>query len=132
MGEEIGYKAQPEQAHGHQDHAGHYRQGERGGHIAHRPFIGDAPHSDRRHQRDDSYRPDGQRAPGAEDCIEHQRRHGGVEPGFGRHARQHGIGQRLRNQHDRDDQRRHQITDQRLATVFTAPLKDGQIAGKRH
>ena len=63
----------------------------------------DLGHGGGGHQAGHRNRPDRERPRGAEDRIEHQRRHRGIQPDLHRQPRQQGIGQRLRNQHDRDD-----------------------------
>ena len=56
----------------------------------------------------------------------------GVEPDFRRQARQHGVGQALRDQHDRHDHRRQQVGGQRATVVGAQPLERREHARRAH
>jgi len=126
VAEEVGEKAQAQQPHGQQQQT--REEGQRDGH---RPILGGSRHGMltygcRRHERNHRHRPHGEHATGAEDGVEQQRRHAGVQAHLGRQAREHGVGQALGDQHDGDDQSRHAIAHQRLAAVRSTPLQHGQ------
>ena len=130
--QEIGDKAQSEQAHDQKDQAGQQRQRQRGGGVADGALRGHLPHGGGGHQRDDGDRANGQRAAGAEDRIEDDRQDRGVDPGLRRQARKHGIGQRLRDQHDGDDHRRQKVGLKGVGGIVAAPCQDGQVAAGVH
>ncbi|MNL14417.1 hypothetical protein D3C87_1353540 [compost metagenome] len=132
MREEIGDKAQPEQAHGHEENAR-----KRGQHDGCAGIIGsalgrNASDGGCRHQRDHGHRPDSQRARGAEDRIGYQRQNGRVEADFGRQPGQQRIGERLRDQHDGHDHRGDEVAGQRLPVVAPAPVENGQVGLEGH
>ena len=129
MAEEIRQKPQLQRAHRKQHRARQKRQRQCGHGIARRPRLGHLTHGGGGHQRHHGHRPHGQHAAGAEDRIKHDRQDRGVDPRFGRQARQQGIGQRLRHQHDRHDQRGHQVGGQGGTGIAPPPVKDRQAAG---
>ena len=79
-----------------------------GGESTHQHIAQDVART-RRHQRDHRNRPHCQRPAGAEQRIEHQRQDRGIEADNWRQSREQGIGKTLRDQHDGDDHRRHQV-----------------------
>ena len=85
------------------------------------PWDASCADGGRGHQAGHRHRADRQRARGAEDRIEHQRRHRGIEPDLRRQPGQQRIGQRLRDQHDRDDHRHDQVVGERLARCIAPP-----------
>ena len=54
--------------------------------------------------------------------------HGSIQTDLGRQTCQLGIGQRLRDQHDRDDQCNDQVVHSGLACVSLSPFQDRQIS----
>ena len=127
VAEEVREKPQPQQPHGQQQQPRDH--GERDG----RPQIlrcslgRDRCRGGRGHEAGHRDGADRERARGAEDRVEHERRHRGIQPDLRRQPRQQRIGQRLRDQHDRDDPRHDQVVGERLAGVFGPPVQDREI-----
>ena len=122
--EEVRQKAKPEQAHGQQHHPRQEGQRDRRRDIVGRALRRDLARRGRRHQRHNRNRAHRQRARCAEDRVGQQRQDGGVETHFGRQSGQQGVGQRLRDQHDRDDHRRHEVRGQRVPVIAARPVED--------
>ena len=128
MRQEIGEKAEPEQAEREQEQAGQECQRYRGSDIGVRAGCGDLADGGRRHQRNHGDGPDRQRPAGAKQGIGDQRQDRGIESHLRRKAGQQCIGERLRDQHDGHDHRGDQIVDGRLAVVPPAPVKNRQVS----
>ena len=128
VGQEIRQKPQLEHPHHQQHHPRQQGQRQRGDGIAHRALISDIAQGGGCHQRHHRHRPHRQGAAGAKDGIKQDRHDRRIEPRFGRQPRQQRIGQRLRDQHDRDDHRRDQIIGQGRLVIVAPPVEDGQIA----
>ena len=125
MTEKIGNETQLQRGHAQQDGAGHQRQQHGGGDI-----VGTARGEQRLqrrggHQRDHRHRPHGQGVTGAEQGIQQQRQHTGIEPGDRRQPGEHGIGQALGYQHQGDNNRRQCILAREAAVVTSQPAGAG-------
>ena len=130
MAEEIGDEAEPEQAEADEEQAGEEGERDGGGGVVGGAGCGDLADRGCGHQRDDGDRPDRERSAGAEDGVGDERQDAGIEPDLGRQAGEHRIGQRLRDQHDRDDHGGHEIVGRGPGTVGAAPIENGKIAGE--
>ncbi len=82
------------------------------------------------HQRDHRHRPDRERAAGAEDRVGDERQDRGVEADLRRQPGQQRVGERLRDQHDRDDHRGDEVAGQRGAANSSGPSR-GSADGAR-
>ena len=129
MGQEVRQKPQPEEAEDQQEGPREKCQCQGGGDIVD-ALITQLADGRRRHQRHHGHRPHRQCARGAENGVEHDGQDGGIDPGLGRQTGQQGIGQRLRDQHDRHDDRCDQIAAQLLAIIPAAPVEDRQVSGQ--
>ncbi len=130
VGQEARDEAEPGDAHREQDRAGEPGEGEGGGRVVGGALLHHAAEGRGRHQRHDRDGTDGERAAGAEDRVQHDRRDRRVEARLGRQTRQQRVRERLRDQHDRDDHGRQQVARQRAAIVRSAPVEHGQVAGE--
>ena len=130
MRQEIRQKPQPQQPHPQQDRARQPGQRQRRHGVAGGARLGHLADGRRRHQRHHRHRADGQRAACAEHRIQQDRHDRGVKPRLGRQPRQDRIGQRLRDQHDRDDHRRQRIAAKGLSVVAAPPVEDRNVSGK--
>ena len=126
--QEIGQKAKPEDAHRQQDQPRQQRQRQGRGGVAHGALLDDVAQRGGSHQGHHGHRPHRQRPAGAKDSIKHDRHDRGVKPCLGRQARKQGIGQRLRDQHDRHDDRSHHVVAEGGARIVTPPCQNGQTA----
>ena len=130
VAEEIGKEPQTEDPHGQKDQTGQKCQCDRGGRIfggALQGHIADSGGGHQRHHRDRAH---GERARGAENCIGHQRQDRGVKPHFRRQPRQQRIGQRLRDQHNRHDQRSNAIIGKGRGGIAASPVQNGQVTAQ--
>ena len=133
MAEEVRHKAQTEDPHRQQHQTRQERKAQRGGGIADGALFGDLTDGSSSHQRHNRHRPHGQRARCAEDRIEQDRHDRGVKTRLGRQSCQHRIGQRLRDQHDRHDDRGDHIIRERSFVIAAAPVEDRKVSAEvRH
>ncbi len=127
MAEEVGEEAEAQEAHGEQHQAREHGERYGGAEIFRGALLGQVADGGGGHEADHGDRADGEGARGAEDRVEHERGDRGVEADLGGQAGEQGIGQRLRDQHDRDDGRGDQIVRQGRAIVLGAPAQDRKI-----
>ena len=130
MAQKAGQETQAQQAHDHQH--GTRKKGQCDGHgrVVGRADGRMLTNRCGRHERDHRHRAHRQHATGSKNRVQQQRRNAGVQPHLGWQTRQSGISQALGNEHDGDDQCRHQITDQRVTLVVTGPVQHGQGRGQ--
>ena len=121
MRQEIGQKTQSQQAEPQQHDAGQGRQRNGAGQIVGRALLGNLCQRSAGHQGGDRHRAHRQRAAGAEQGIGNQRSNTGVQTDFRRQPCQHGVGKRLRDQHDGHDHRGNQIAQEAVLIVVLHP-----------
>ncbi len=131
VAEEVREEAQPQQPHREQQEPGDQRERDGRAQVLRRPLGRQRGHGRCGHEADHRHGTDRKRARRAEDRVDHERRHRGEEPDLHRQPRQQGIGQRLRDQHDRDDHRHDQVVRERPAGVLGPPLQDREIAAEQ-
>ncbi len=121
--QKAGQKAHAQQAEQQQHRTGHQRQQDCGVDVGHAPGLGDLADCCCGHQRHHGHRPHRQGGTGAEQAVGNERQHTGIQAHFGGQARQHGVSQRLRNQHDGHDHRRQAVAGKILAVVASPPIQ---------
>ena len=124
----MGQKPQTQSAH-HQ----HQRPTDQGQHqsrfgVGHTALRSDCAHAGGGHERGHRRRPHGQCTAAAHQGIQNQRRHAGVQTRLRRQARQQGIGQALRDQHQGHHRSGHAIGRQLGALIARAPTQNGKPA----
>ena len=131
VAEEIREKPEPQHPHRDQQDPGDHRERDGRPQILRRSLGGDLSRGGRGHEAGHRHGADRQRTRGAEDRIERERRHRGVEPDLRGQPHHQRIGERLRDQHDRHDRRGDQVAGERPGGVFGPPGQDREIAAEQ-
>ncbi len=132
MAEKIGQETQPEDTHQGQHQPRHDRQQNGTSHVFRCTGLRKGCQGRCGHQGSHSNRAHRQCSAGAEDSVNNQGQDTGVQTHLGRQPGQQGIGQRLGDEHDGNDDRGHQITGGLFPAIFWGPIQNGQIAFKIH
>ena len=125
MGQKVGEKAHSQNAHQQQERPGEQCQQHGGIEVAHAADLGNAADGAGRHQRNHGHRAHRQAAAAAQQAVGDEWQHTGVETNFGRQAGKQGVGQRLRDKHDRHNDGRQQVGGELAAVVLLSPFQDG-------